>query len=179
MPDSPCSADRPGLRSGLDLPGRRFPILTGVAASLAASAALFADDAPSLAGSPAAGAAPATGAGTGGAGPTAAGAGNNSFMLLFLGLLVAWVLILVWGSRREQKKKQALLAGIKKHDRVQTVGGVIGSVVELKPDIVVLKVDEHSNTRITFARSAIIGVVKESPAEPASASKDVATARQG
>ena len=41
------------------------------------------------------------------------------------------------------------------HDTVQTIGGVIGSIVEVKNDSVVLKVDESSNTRITFSRSAI------------------------
>ena len=54
-----------------------------------------------------------------------------------------------------KKKRKALLSTVKKHDRVQTVGGVIGSIVEVNPDTVVLKVDESSNTRITFARSAI------------------------
>ncbi len=38
---------------------------------------------------------------------------------------------------------------------MQTVGGVIGAIVEIKPDFVVLKVDESSNTRITFARSSV------------------------
>ena len=63
------------------------------------------------------------------------------------------------------------MSAIKKHDRVQTIGGVIGAIVEVKPDEVVLKVDESSNTRITFARSAIQQVLaasgegKKAPAE--------------
>jgi preprotein translocase subunit YajC len=52
-----------------------------------------------------------------------------------------------------------MLAALKKHDKVQTVGGVIGSIVELKPDYIVLKVDESANTRITFAKSAIQQVI--------------------
>jgi len=43
---------------------------------------------------------------------------------------------------------------------VQTVGGVIGTVVELKSDEVVLKVDDSGHTRIRFARSAIQQVLK-------------------
>ena len=78
----------------------------------------------------------------------------NWFPLLIF-VFVAMILFSFLGQRRDRKKKQAIINAVKKHDRVQTVGGVIGSVVELKPDTVVLKVDETSNTRITFARSAI------------------------
>jgi preprotein translocase subunit YajC len=37
---------------------------------------------------------------------------------------------------------------------------VIGSVVELDADTVVLKVDESSNTRMTFARDAVQQVLE-------------------
>ncbi len=79
----------------------------------------------------------------------------GSFFPFLLLLLFGMIIFTVLGQRRDRKKRQALIGSIKKHDRVQTVGGVIGSVVEVKPDTVVLKVDESSNTRITFARSAI------------------------
>ena len=70
-------------------------------------------------------------------------------------VIMVFIVFSVMGQRRDKKKRDALLNAIKKHDRVQTVGGVLGSVVEIKPDTVVLKVDESSNTRITFARSSI------------------------
>ena len=63
-----------------------------------------------------------------------------------------------WSMRsqsKEKKKRASMLSAIKKHDRVQTVGGVIGAVVEIKPDTIVLKVDESSNTRITFDRGSV------------------------
>ena len=95
----------------------------------------------------------ATGATPGPSGATAP-PGMSWFPLLIF-VFVAMILFSFLGQRRDRKKKQAIINAVKKHDRVQTVGGVIGSVVELKPDTVVLKVDETSNTRITFARSAI------------------------
>jgi len=67
------------------------------------------------------------------------------------------------GQKRDRKKREALISAIKKHDRVQTIGGVVGSVVDVKPDYVVLKVDESSNTRITFTRAAIQQVLTSSP----------------
>jgi preprotein translocase subunit YajC len=67
----------------------------------------------------------------------------------------------VVGGRREKKKREQMLAGIKRHDKVVTIGGIVGSVVELKDDSVILKVDETSNTRITFSKSAISQVMPQ------------------
>lgn len=93
----------------------------------------------------------------------------GSFFPLLLLVLAAMIIFTVFGQRRDKKKRQALLDSVKKHDRVQTVGGVIGSIVELKPDTVVLKVDESSNIRITFARSAIQQVLTTGPEAESSA----------
>ncbi len=102
----------------------------------------------------------------GGASPPRGDPFGGGFFPLLIVLLVAMVLLPLVGQRRDRKKKMALLAAIKKHDRVQTIGGVIGSIVEIKPDTVVLKVDENSNTRITFARSAIQQVLTSAPETP-------------
>ena len=88
--------------------------------------------------------------------------GNQFFLIMML--VIVGMLIFSWrGTRRDKKKRESMLGAIKKHDKVQTIGGVIGSVVEVKPDTVVLKVDESSNTRITFSRSAIQQVLTVSP----------------
>jgi preprotein translocase subunit YajC len=93
-----------------------------------------------------------------GASPAANPFGNIILiMFLVLGLMIVFSIM---GQRRERKKREALIGAVKKNDRVQTVGGVVGTIVELKPDTVVLKVDEATNTRITFARSAIQQVLK-------------------
>jgi preprotein translocase subunit YajC len=136
-------------------------------------------DAPSLAGAPIAPAPAGTTAAPGGIpGPQAApGPDGSSLLLIFMPIVLLYLILMIWGARRERKAKQKLLESVKKHDRVQTVGGVIGSVVELKPDIVVLKVDETSNTRVTFLRSAIVSIMKEAPAPAADAGKDAATAK--
>lgn len=81
--------------------------------------------------------------------------GSPDFMLIMVLIVGVFIVMSLFGSRKTKKKRENMLSGIKKHDTVQTVGGVIGSIVEVKNDQVVLKVDESSNTRITFARSAI------------------------
>jgi len=42
-----------------------------------------------------------------------------------------------------------------KNDRVRTIGGIIGTVVDIKDDEITLKVDESNNTKIKVAPSAI------------------------
>jgi len=77
-------------------------------------------------------------------------------------IVIPFVLILVvftmFGQRRERKKRAALMESIKRHDEVQTIGGIIGSVVEIKDDTVILKIDENSNVRMTVSKSAIAQV---------------------
>lgn len=117
-------------------------------------------DAPSLAGTPATsapqattGAAPAQGA------KPAMGPGFDGIWV-FIPVLVGMVLLSVFSARKQRKQKEKLLGGLKKHDRVVTTGGMIGFVAEVKPDVVVLKIEEGRDTRITFTRDAIAGVIK-------------------
>jgi preprotein translocase subunit YajC len=104
--------------------------------------------------------------------PPAGGGGTNQIFLIMLLVLGGMILFSILGQRRDRKKREAMISAIKKHDRVQTIGGVIGLVIEVKPDYVVLKVDESSNTRITFARSAVQQVLSVSPESPSSAVAD-------
>ncbi len=115
-------------------------------------------------GQPLTGSTPAGGPATGGTGRSD-GFGGNFFVLMLL-MVVVMITFTMLGSRRDRKKRKTLLASIRKHDRVQTVGGVIGFVVEVNADTVVLKVDETANTRITFARTAIQQVLTDGAVEP-------------
>ena len=88
-----------------------------------------------------------------GAAPTSMFGGDMMFILL--PVILVLILLTVLGPRKEQKRRNSMLKAMKKHDRVQTVGGVIGSITEIKSDTIVLKVDETSNTRMTFTRDAV------------------------
>ncbi len=81
---------------------------------------------------------------------------------MLIPFLVIMVLVSVMGQRREKKKRNTLMSSIKKHDEVQTAGGIIGSVVEVKTDTIVLKIDENSNVRMTFAKSSVVQVLAPS-----------------
>lgn len=101
--------------------------------------------------------APGTPAPAGGAAP-----GFDIITLMIFGLLFAFVISAFLGQRREKKKFDQMMSGLKRNDQVRTVGGIIGSIVEVKQDVVVLKVDESTNTKLTVARAKIEAVLKES-----------------
>ena len=42
-----------------------------------------------------------------------------------------------------------------KNDRVRTIGGIIGTVVDIKDDEITVKIDESNNTKIKVVPSAI------------------------
>lgn len=114
---------------------------------------------------------PGTGGGEGGQtqkGPTG-GSPFDLLLPLMLVVLFMFIMMSVLGGRKERKRRQEMLGQVGKNDRVQTVGGVIGTVVEVKGDELVLKVDESSNTRICFARSAVQQILHKSGAQAAGA----------
>lgn len=81
-------------------------------------------------------------------------------MILLLGALVFMVVMTSLSGRKERKKRMELLSGLASNDRVQTIGGVIGTIVEIRDEEVVLRVDENTNTRIRFSKTAVQQVLR-------------------
>ena len=90
--------------------------------------------------------------------------GGNFFTMLML-LLVGMIVFSMFSGRKQKKRRATMLDSLQKRDIVLTRGGVFGTIVEIKPDRVVLKVDESSNTRITVLRDSIEKVTVETPTE--------------
>ncbi len=75
---------------------------------------------------------------------------------LFLGLMfVLMYLILFRGPRKKQQQHKQMIQALAKNDRIQTIGGIIGTVVDIKDDEITLKIDESNNTKMKIVRSAI------------------------
>ena len=87
---------------------------------------------------------------------------------MIMGFMVLMLVMSSMGQRKEKKKRDEMLGALGKHDRIQTAGGMIGTIVEIRDQEVVVKVDESTNTKIRFARSAVQQVLKKSGG-PASA----------
>ena len=78
-----------------------------------------------------------------------------------LGAAAILVIMLIRGPRKEEKKRKQMLATMKKGSRVVTIGGLVGSVVDVRDDVVVLKVDESANVKAHYLKSAISRVLAE------------------
>ncbi len=88
--------------------------------------------------------------------------GPDMMLFLMLGLGVFMVMMIFTGGRRQKKEKrerEEMLNALKRNDKVQTIGGIIGVVAEVRTDEVVLKVDDAGHNRVRFARSAIQQVI--------------------
>jgi preprotein translocase subunit YajC len=83
---------------------------------------------------------------------------SNPIFPLMLGLLILYF-FMMRGNKGKEKQRQEMLKQLKRNDEVQTIGGIIGKVLEAREDRVLVKVDETSNTKIWFSRSAIHRVV--------------------
>jgi preprotein translocase subunit YajC len=78
----------------------------------------------------------------------------GSLMLPVLIMIVLFVLM-IRGPRKQQKEQKQMIQSLKKNDRVRTIGGILGTVMEVRGDEVILKIDETNNTRIHVTLSAI------------------------
>lgn len=95
------------------------------------------------------------------AGAPAAGAqGGGQLMMTVvtfgLVFLIFYFLILRPQNKR-QKEQTRMQESLKKGDKVVTIGGIRGSIVSVKEDSVVLKVDD--NAKLEFNRSAVSTVI--------------------
>jgi preprotein translocase subunit YajC len=82
-------------------------------------------------------------------------------MFGLLGITVGIVyFMIIRPQQRKQKETTAMLASIRKGDRVLTTGGLFGTVVGTKDDVVVLKVAD--DVKMEFSRQSIVQIQERS-----------------
>jgi preprotein translocase subunit YajC len=76
--------------------------------------------------------------------------------LIFIGLMfIVFYMLLFRGPRKKEQEHRKMVQSLQKNDRVRTIGGILGTVVDIKDDEVTLKIDESNNTKIKVIASAI------------------------
>ncbi len=71
-------------------------------------------------------------------------------MIVIMGVLI-WF---VWrGQKKEQKRRQEMIEGVKVGDRIVTIGGIYGEVITVKEKTFIVKIAD--NTRIEIIKSAV------------------------
>jgi preprotein translocase subunit YajC len=84
-----------------------------------------------------------------------------TFYLLMIAMFVMLYFMMFRGPRKKQQQQKQMIQSLKKNDRIQTIGGILGTVLDVKEDQILIKVDESNNTKIWFATGAISRVLSE------------------
>ncbi|MCX7031580.1 MAG: preprotein translocase subunit YajC [Spirochaetes bacterium] len=104
----------------------------------------------------------------GGTTGTASGGMSQWGILIVMPLIILVFYFLVMRPQnKKQKDAKKLLENLRKGDRIITIGGLRGTIVSVKDDAVVLKVDD--NTKLEYSKSAVATVLKreDEATEPA------------
>jgi len=101
------------------------------------------------------------------AGSTVASGGDNGLVKSIMGpgsivlMFAIFYFLIIKPQRKRQKEMEQMLNELKIQDKVITTGGIYGKVVNIKKEknIVVLKIDDATNTKIEIQKNAIAGVI--------------------
>jgi len=93
----------------------------------------------------------------------AGGLGSISSLALPILFFVVLYFLMIAPNQRKQKKWQEMLAQLKSGDRVTTNGGLRGTVLTVKDDVVVLRV-QPDGVKLEFVKSAIAAVTTDEQA---------------
>jgi preprotein translocase subunit YajC len=76
---------------------------------------------------------------------------------LIIGMFLIFYFLLIRPQQKKQKELKKMLESLKRGDKVVTIGGMWGSITDVKEKTVIVKVDD--NTKLEFSRDAIGQVV--------------------
>lgn len=96
----------------------------------------------------------------------AGGSGGGGIVGLILPLVLMFAIfyfLLIRPQQKKQKTRTSMLGSLKKGDKVVTIGGLHGTIMEITDDIVVLRVNDV--TKLTFDRGSISHAVSSSAGE--------------
>lgn len=82
-------------------------------------------------------------------------------LLPFVLMFVVFYFLLIRPQQKKQKQRNQMLHQLKKGDKIVTIGGLHGTIMEITDDIVVLRVND--TLKLTFDRSAISTVSQTAP----------------
>ena len=86
-------------------------------------------------------------------------------IITFVLIILIFYFLIIRPQKKRDKETKAMLAAMKKGDRVVTIGGIHGTIITVKDQTVVVKVDDSA--RIEFSKSAISTVTSKDAAKAA------------
>jgi preprotein translocase subunit YajC len=89
-------------------------------------------------------------------GPSPTGDGGMSIIFL-VGMFVIMYFFLIRPQVKRQKEHKAMVGGLKKGDEIQTMGGMMGKIVELGDNF--MKVEVADNVIVTVRKNAVEAIM--------------------
>lgn len=92
-----------------------------------------------------------------------ASGGGLQLIIMMVLMFAVFYFLLIRPQQKRQKEHRNLLNSLKKGDKVVTIGGLHGTIVEVTDDTVVLRVNDV--TKMTFNRNSVSSVSARETAE--------------
>src|SRR5690606_13996245 len=80
----------------------------------------------------------------------------------FILMFVVFYFLLIRPQQKKAKQRNLMLSELKKGDKITTIGGLHGTIVEMADDTIVIRVND--TVKLTFDKSAINQVTQQAPA---------------
>ncbi len=93
-----------------------------------------------------------------------------SSIIMFVAIIAIFYFLIYRPQKKRDKEAKAMIAAMKKGDKVVTIGGIHGTIITVKDKTVVVKVDDSA--RIEFSKEAISTVTSKDAMKTAPAKKD-------
>jgi preprotein translocase subunit YajC len=80
-------------------------------------------------------------------------------MIFLVLMFVVLYMVMFRGPKKKQQQQKQMIQSLKKNDRVQTIGGILGTVIEVGENEITIKIDESNNTKMKVLPSSVSKVI--------------------
>ena len=82
-------------------------------------------------------------------------------LIMIVAMFVIMYFLLFRGPRKQQKEQAKMRSSIQKNDKILTIGGIYGTVLDVKDNEITIKIDESTNTKMKISLNAIASKVEK------------------
>ena len=87
-------------------------------------------------------------------GPAGAGASMGSTLVMMVAMIAIFYFMLIRPENKRKKEAEQMRSSVRKGDKITTIGGIVGTVVDVKENNIVIETSADQ-VRIEFAKWAI------------------------
>lgn len=84
-----------------------------------------------------------------------------SYGLPFLVLILTWWFFIIRPQQAQERKRREMFDALKKGDQVVTIGGLFGTITEIRKDTNTVQLKIADRVEVQFLRSAIAEIRRE------------------